>query len=341
MYTNGLKDRFGSPFISKRDGDKNYSQLNGNNTFTGINTFNTGISVLPLGTTTITGQDAYGLSISPPSEDGTSGGLQLWGVHFTLGDEWSNTALKIQHRNLGLFGDHTEPTTLSFDNANIVEFKTMPNDGSETGVTYDFQSWQWTDDGHTTKSNTAPVQILKNNAISLTEKSILNMSESDARYAQLHSDNTFTANNAFEQRIDAQDGVIASGGDIIISEGVLTFEDLIDGTVAESNGATGYRYVTGIPANFNNGICYDIGEITNETDLSNITFSSTTGELVQTCELWFRTSPTPSTTHKWPTGIYWIDSATGAAPTLLASKNYRIVFRNEPNKIIASIAYLY
>jgi hypothetical protein len=63
--------------------------------------------------------------------------------------------------------------------------------------------------------------------------------------------------------------------------------------------------------------------------------------LVQTCELWFRTSATPSTKHKWPTGIYWIDSATGAAPTLLASKNYRLVFRQEPNKIIASIAYLY
>lgn len=39
MYTNGLKDRFGSPLISKRDGDKNYSQLNGDNTYTGTNTF--------------------------------------------------------------------------------------------------------------------------------------------------------------------------------------------------------------------------------------------------------------------------------------------------------------
>jgi hypothetical protein len=25
MYTNGLKDRFGSPLISKRDGDKAYA----------------------------------------------------------------------------------------------------------------------------------------------------------------------------------------------------------------------------------------------------------------------------------------------------------------------------
>ena len=321
------------------DSVKDLAQLNGNNTFTGNNIFATGISVLPLETTTITGQDAYGLSISPPSEDGKSGGLQLWGVHFTLGDEWSNTALKIQHRNLGLFGDHTEPTTLSFDNANIVEFKTMPNDGSETGVTYDFQSWQWTDDGHTTKSNTAPVQILKNNAISLNEKSVLNMGESDDRYAQLHENNTFTANNTFEKTINANDGVHVTG-DVFVSEGVLTFEDLVDGTVVERSGASGYQYVQEMPVNFKNGICYDIGIITDTTDLSNVKFSAE-GRLVQTCELWFTTSATPSTKHKWPTNIYWIDSATGAAPTLLASKNYRIVFRQEPNKIIASIAYLY
>ena len=134
----------------------------------------------------MSGQDAYGLSITPPNEDGTAGGLQLWGVQFSMGDEWSETALKINHPQLALFGTSSIPTTLSFDNANIVEFKTMPDDGSAAGVTYDFQSWQWTDDSHADKTNTAPVQILKNNAISLNEKSVLNMGESDNRYAQLH-----------------------------------------------------------------------------------------------------------------------------------------------------------
>lgn len=153
-------------------------------------------------------------------------------------------------------------------------------------------------------------------------------------YAYTDAENTFSNSNTFNEQVTVNNNVL-------ISNGELTFTDLIDGTVIEPNGATGYRYVPGIPTNFNNGICYDIGEITNETDLSTKTFSSTTGELVQTCELWFTTSATPPTTHKWPTNIYWIDSATGAAPTLLASKNYRIVFRNEPNKIIASIAYLY
>lgn len=156
----------------------------------------------------------------------------------------------------------------------------------------------------------------------------------ERNYAYTDAENTFSNSNTFNEQVTVNNNVL-------ISNGELTFTDLIDGTVIEPNGATGYRYVQGIPANFNNGVCYDIGEITNETDLSAKTFSSTSGELVQTCELWFTTSATPPTTHKWPTNIYWIDSATGAAPTLLASKNYRIVFRNEPNKIIASIAYLY
>lgn len=128
----------------------------------------------------------------------------------------------------------------------------------------------------------------------------------------------------------------------IDGNGLLSFEDTIDGTVIDTinPNASGYRHIPGIPGSFDNGVCYDIGEISDLTDLSSVRFSAE-GRLVQTCELWFRTSATPSTKHKWPTGIYWIDSATGAAPTLLASKNYRLVFRQEPNKIIASIAYLY
>lgn len=326
--------------LDGQDANNIFAKLDEDNTFTANNTFSASLQVLPLGTTTISGQDAYGLSIAPPSEDGTSGGLQLWGVQFSIGDEWSETALKINHPQLALFGTSAIPTTLSFDNANVVEFKTMPDDGSTTGVTYDFQSWQWTDDTHTDKTNTAPVQILKNNAISLEDKSVLNMGESDERYAQLHADNTFSGLNTFEQNIDAQNGVNVTGGNVLIKDGIMTFEDLVDGTVIDSSGITGYRYVQGIPTTFANGMVYDIGEISDTTDLSNITFA-VTGEIIQTCELWFTTPATAPTTHQWPNNTYWIDSATGAAPTLLASKNYRLVFRNEPNKLIASIAYLY
>ena len=180
-----------------------------------------------------------------------------------------------------------------------------------------------------------------------TKEVSINGENIDSRYAQLHENNTFTALNTFEEKIDTQDGINVTGGDVLVSNGVLTFEDLVDGTVVEVDGtvvgrsvASGYQYLPGIPVTFENGVCYDIGTITNETNLRDVTFTSKT--LVQTCELWFATPETVPTTHKWPLNTYWIDSATGAAPTLLANKNYRIVFRSEPNyKIIASIAYLY
>lgn len=133
-------------------------------------------------------------------------------------------------------------------------------------------------------------------------------------------------------QVDANTVLVSDGG-------YIAFQDGIDGTVVERSGASGYRYLQQVPTVLENGVCYDIGTISDNTDLSNITFTSE--HLIQTCEIWFKTSATPSTTHQWPNGTHWIDSATGVAPTLLASKNYRIVFRREPNKIIASIAYVY
>lgn len=132
---------------------------------------------------------------------------------------------------------------------------------------------------------------------------------------------------------------LVKGNNVLVSGGAVIFEDLIDGTVIDASGATGYLYVKEMPITFENGVCYDIGTITDETNLSNVTFTSE--NLIQTCEVWFQTPATPPTTHQWPANTYWIDSATGAAPTLIANKNYRLVFRREPNKIIASIAYIY
>ena len=85
---------------------------------------------------------------------------------------------------------------------------------------------------------------------------------------------------------------------------------------------------------------YDIGELSDNTNLYDVNFTAS-ANFVQTCEVWFRTPSTVPTRYKWPKNTYWIDSPTGAAPTFIASKNYRIVFRQEPTKIIASIAYLY
>lgn len=128
---------------------------------------------------------------------------------------------------------------------------------------------------------------------------------------------------------------------VMDGDGSITFTDP-DGvvTLTEDKTVTGYRYFGGMPTQFNNGCIYDIGEISNDTNFESVRFSAG-GRLVQTCEVWFRTPATVPTGYKWPTNLYWIDSATGAAPTLIASKNYRLVFRREPNKLIASIAYLY
>jgi hypothetical protein len=134
--------------------------------------------------------------------------------------------------------------------------------------------------------------------------------------------------------VQAQTVYLAEGGAIL-------FADEIDGTVTDNaSSASGYIYAQSIPTTFSNGVCYDIGELSNATNLSHVSFSAA-GRLIQTCELWFTTPATAPTEHVWPSGTYWIDSPTGAAPALLASKNYRVVFRQEPNKIIASIAYVY
>lgn len=168
------------------------------------------------------------------------------------------------------------------------------------------------------------------------EKTVAELGEKN--YAYTDTENTFSNTNTFNDQVTVNNNVL-------ISDGVLTFEDTIDGTIvdAKNPNISGYRYVPGIPSSFNNGVCYDIGEISDLTDLTEVRFSGNEASipLVQTCELWFTTPATPPTAHQWPIGIYWIDSATGAAPTLLASKNYRLVFRQEPTKIIASIAYLY
>lgn len=172
------------------------------------------------------------------------------------------------------------------------------------------------------------------NSLGELETTVTELGEKN--YAYTDEENTFSVANTFNDQVTVNNNVL-------ISDGILTFEDTIDGTVVDikNPNASGYRYIPGIPGSFDNGVCYDIGEISDLTDLSSVRFSAQ-GRLVQTCEIWFTTSATPSTKHKWPTGIYWIDSATGAAPTLIASKNYRLVFRSEPNgKVIASIAYLY
>lgn len=139
----------------------------GNGVFGGVITTSTGIHALPLGKKTALGADAYGLSVS------ADGGLQLFGNHFMLSDGWSDTALKVVNNAVGLTS--TDEAGLSFDYANIVHFRTMPNDGDGAGV-YRFECYKWTDDSHTTKE-LGYVDVQKNSASQLNSTSLLNLSE--------------------------------------------------------------------------------------------------------------------------------------------------------------------
>lgn len=142
--------------------------------------------------------------------------------------------------------------------------------------------------------------------------------------------------------ITAQSGLTATGGDVVISQGVLAFEDMADGTVSQRSGMSGYQWLdcsVNKPANWNNGICYDFGTLSSSLNLSSIRFSGT-NNIVQTCEIWFTTGATTHTVT-YPTGTYWIDTSNSGAPTLSPNMHYRMVLRQEPNKIIASVAYAY
>jgi len=165
--------------------------------------------------------------------------------------------------------------------------------------------------------------------MSLISKSILYKQKIET--PQVNTNNIFVEGNGSLTFTDSANG-----------NGSLIVTDSVNGTVFDTENpmASGYYYTEGIPSVFNNGVCYDIGEISDTTNLKNITFSAN-GRLIQTCELWFTTPAPAPINHQWPDNTYWIDSATGAAPILLPSKNYRIVFRQEPKKIIASIAYMY
>ena len=188
--------------VDEKNKIANAAQLTESNTFekltnfegkvcisTGLDSYNipptlyAGINVLPLGTKTALGADAYGLHVS------ASGGLQLFGTHFLIGDVFGNTSLKIVNNELSV--SSTDTAAISFDYANKGIFRSMPNDGTEG--TYEFQCWQWADDSHTSKKE-AGVKLLKASQVSeLEDYSVLNKAELDATYSPLSL--TTTVNN--------------------------------------------------------------------------------------------------------------------------------------------------
>lgn len=164
------------------------------------------LSVLPLGTKTAMGADAYGLSVS------ATGGLQLFGTHFLRGDIWTDASLKVITNNVSLYS--TDEAAIGFDYANKVIFRTMPNDGTE--AMFELQAWQWDNDSHSSKSPSAGVTLLKPSQVSsLVPNSVLNMQEGDARWLRL-TGGTLTGNLILSKGLIAKSNVV---GELTISGG--------------------------------------------------------------------------------------------------------------------------
>lgn len=198
--------------------------------------------------------------------------------------------------------------------------------------------------GAATFNSTITKSTTSSDPSSLATTQVLNKAENNKLYPQLTADNTLTGFNTFEQMVTTESG-LQSEGDVVVSSGnvyvnknaTITFLD--DGEVTISNGASGYLYEMGIPEILDNGRIYDLGTITQETDLSSVVFNGD-DTIVQTCEIWFTTGDIPYNII-WPIGTIWIDYEDGSMPSLYSNMKYRISVRNEITDIVASISYTY
>ncbi len=89
------------------------------------------------------------------------------------------------------------------------------------------------------------------------------------------------------------------------------------------------------PAILQAGHVYDLGVLSNDTDLTGLMFSAK--EHVQTAELWLSIGNTELTII-WPTNAIWPNGE----PVLRANTAYRFALRREPNaNLIINLAYEY
>lgn len=210
FYNKGEIDLFLSQVVHKT-GDE---YVQGNKTFLNnvvvANTEGTAsLTVLPLGSKTNLGADAYGLHVS------AKGGLQLFGTHFLNGDLWSDEkeagtgqSVKIVRDSVSLTS--TDKAAIGFDYANEVIFRTMPNNGCE--AVFCFEAWQWSSDAHTEKEPFAGVRLVKlNQKSAISGYDILNVSEGDARWGGGCNSGGSGGGSAFGDEIAIGTGSSATG----------------------------------------------------------------------------------------------------------------------------------
>lgn len=96
------------------------------------------------------------------------------------------------------------------------------------------------------------------------------------------------------------------------------------------------NYISGfLPKLMLDNHIYDMGELCQDADLSELSFSISS--IPQTAELWFTVSDSVPVIF-WPPSIVWVNEE----PTLIPHTAYRFALRREPNgKLIISLAYEY
>lgn len=148
---------------------------------------------------------------------------------------------------------------------------------------------------------------------------------------------TVTDNLTVHNDVDARGDVLVSSGNVLVAKGgAVSFVD--DGEVVDENGASGFPVLSGIPYVLNNSTIYNLGEITEDVDLSAIHFSGN-DKMVQTCEIWFSIGDEAHDIY-WPENMLWLDSTDGNAPAIVVRTEYRVAIRKEENgSMVASIAY--
>lgn len=86
---------------------------------------------------------------------------------------------------------------------------------------------------------------------------------------------------------------------------------------------------------FEPGHILDLGTLTTDTDLSDLSFAESTN--VQTAELWFTTGD-PAPVITWPADLAWATPQ----PAISGATAYRFALRREPSgKLIINLAYEY
>lgn len=256
-------------------------------------------------------------------------------------NEINTNTLHIDGKDIGEIIDEVSGSNKNV--AKLDEANTFTEDNTFTNVSAESIS----------ATNISSSSVIVSESLQIGEKNIEQLindeAEANENIAKRNTENTFAETNTFNKEVklsegaETQNSITVRNGNVIVHKGGnITFLD--DGEIEVSPNASGSLLTDYSDKEIWSNILdhnqvYNFGVISDTKDLSSMEFLAS-GYLIQTCEIWFETGTTVPTII-WPNGTYWIESPTGAAPTLNASTRYRIALRSEIDTIVASVSYSY